>query len=81
MVIPPPDQQTAQESAPYEGQVGRFSRGIERLPDTPPKLHRGKFSDGIDHDLLTPPEVRRGSFADGYPHAHPEAPHKHHTTG
>jgi hypothetical protein len=28
--------------------VGRFSEGIEQLPETPSKLRRGSFADGYD---------------------------------
>lgn len=31
--------------------VGRFSRGIEQLPDTPEKRALGRFSRGIDHSF------------------------------
>ena len=75
MLTIPPDQQTAQESAPDEARVGRFSTGLEVRPQTPDKLerhpdsarkrHRGRFSDGLEERPETTAIVRRGSYADG----------------
>jgi hypothetical protein len=62
---PPPDQQTAYESARYEGQVGRFSRGIEAAPDTPGKLHRGRYSEGMERLPESPRKRHPGRFSDG----------------
>lgn len=65
MTQPTPDQQTAYESARFEGEVGRFSEGLEVLPPTPAKLHRGRFSEGLE-DLPESPRKRRpGRFSDG----------------
>ena len=55
------DQVTGHESAPYEAEVGRFSRGLEQMPLTPQKLHRGRFSEGLEHGVAT----RVGRFGDG----------------
>jgi hypothetical protein len=60
--------------------VGRFSTGIEQLPDTPDKCRVGRFCDGIAQPCYplpvgrfstgieraaTPSSLRVGSFADG----------------
>jgi hypothetical protein len=65
MTQPRPDQQTAHESARYEDEVGRFSRGIELQSDTPPKLHRGRFSEGMERLPQTPRKRHPGRFSDG----------------
>jgi hypothetical protein len=65
MTIPTPDQQTAQESARFEGDVGRFSTGVEVLPPTPQKLHRGRFSEGLEALPETPRKRHPGRFSDG----------------
>jgi hypothetical protein len=62
---PPPDQQTAYESARYEGQVGRFSRGLEANTDTPRKLHRGRYSEGMERLPESPRKRHPGRFSDG----------------
>jgi hypothetical protein len=64
----PPDQLTAHESVIDEGHVGRYSRGLERLPATPAVLHRGRFSQGQE---LLPESARKrrlGRFGDGLEH-------------
>jgi hypothetical protein len=50
--------------------VGRFSEGIEELPeDTPSKLHLGRFSDGIETlPEDSPSKVHVGRFSDGIEH-------------
>ena len=68
MTEPHPDQQTAHESARYEGQVGRFSRGMELQRDTPPKLHRGRFSEGMERLPQTARKRHPGRFSDGLVH-------------
>jgi hypothetical protein len=60
-----PDQQTSHESAPDEGHVGRFSRGLEAWPETPAKLHRGRFSEGLEQLPETARKRRLGRFSDG----------------
>jgi hypothetical protein len=75
MTIPTPDQQTAQESARFEGDVGRFSDGLDVLPQTPDKLHRGRFSEGLEALPDTPRKRHRGRFSDGLDRV-PETPAK-----
>jgi hypothetical protein len=65
MTHPTPDQQTAYESARFEGDVGRFSEGLEVLPATPDKLHRGRFSEGLEQLPETPRKRHPGRFSDG----------------
>jgi hypothetical protein len=65
MTIPSPDQQTAYESARFEGEVGRFSEGLEVLPPTPEKLHRGRFSEGLEQLPESPRKRHPGRFSDG----------------
>jgi nucleotide-binding universal stress UspA family protein len=48
--------------------VGRFSKGIEQLPDSPDKLRRGRFSNGIEQLPDTPSKVRAGRFSEGIEH-------------
>jgi hypothetical protein len=60
-----PDQQTSHESAPDTAHVGRFSRGLEALPQSADKLHRGRFSDGVEQLPQTPRKRRPGRFSDG----------------
>jgi AhpD family alkylhydroperoxidase len=43
--------------------VGRFSEGIEQLPDTPNKRRIGRFSAGIERRPQG--ELRRGRFSEG----------------
>jgi nucleotide-binding universal stress UspA family protein len=45
--------------------VGRFSAGIERLPDTPAKRRRGRFSTGIEELPATPAKRHVGRFSEG----------------
>jgi hypothetical protein len=61
---------------------GRFSAGVEQLPETPAKfrvgcfgdgmrhlstaLRAGRFSDGMEHSPGAAGSLRLGSFADGY---------------
>jgi hypothetical protein len=68
--------------AVQQPRCGRFSAGIERLPETPAKgrigcfsdgmrhrparLRVGRFSDGMERAPGTPGSLRSGSFADGY---------------
>jgi hypothetical protein len=75
MTDPTPDQQTAQESARFEGDVGRFSDGLEVLPRTPEKLHRGRFSEGLEQLPESPRKRRPGRFSDGLDRV-PETPAK-----
>jgi hypothetical protein len=48
---------------------GRFSAGIEDLPETPAKLRVGRFSDGMEHLSATPVVLRAGRFSAGMEHA------------
>jgi hypothetical protein len=70
-----PDQQTAYESARFEGEVGRFSEGLEALPPTADKLHRGRFSEGLEQLPESPRKRRPGRFSDGLDRV-PETPTK-----
>jgi hypothetical protein len=45
---------------------GRFSSGMEQLPETDRKIRVGRFSDGVEGTNLAPEKLRPGSFADGY---------------
>jgi hypothetical protein len=58
-------QQTQVQTAVDKHDVGRFSEGIERLPDTPSKLHRGRFSEGIETLPNTRSKLRRAASARG----------------
>jgi hypothetical protein len=60
----PADQQTAYESAPDQGHVGRFSAGLEIRPWTEEHLHRGRFSEGVER---VPQQITRhnGRFSVG----------------
>jgi hypothetical protein len=49
-------------SAPY---CGRFSRGIERLPDTAAKRRIGRFCDGIARPIAPQSELPVGRFSVG----------------
>jgi hypothetical protein len=51
-------------ATPEKLRRGRFSEGLEHLPQSLPKRHLGRFSDGLAKLPLTPQERRRGSFAD-----------------
>jgi hypothetical protein len=61
----PGDQLTSHESVPEEGRVGRFSRGLERMPPAPSTLHRGRFSEGLEQRVETSRTRRVGRFDDG----------------
>jgi hypothetical protein len=58
--------QTPAQGAVGQQHVGRFSGGIEQLPDTPSKERMGRFSEGIERLPRPPSSLRRGSFANGY---------------
>jgi hypothetical protein len=45
--------------------LGRFSEGMEQLPETPGKRHVGRFSEGVEQLPETEWKLRPGSFADG----------------
>lgn len=62
---PPPDQQTAQESARFESEVGRFSVGLETRTPGPETLHRGRFSEGLEVLPESPRKRHPGRFSDG----------------
>jgi nucleotide-binding universal stress UspA family protein len=47
------------------GTRGRFSTGIEQLPDTPAKRREGRFSNGFEQRPVTPDKLHIGSFSDG----------------
>jgi nucleotide-binding universal stress UspA family protein len=55
-----PHEPTAEPDA-----AGRFSTGIEQLPDSPTKLRSGRFSNGIEHFPDTPSKLRAGRFSEG----------------
>jgi hypothetical protein len=69
----PPDQLTAHESVPDEAHVGRFSRGLEALPQTADKLHRGRFSAGLEQLPETPRKRHPGRFSEGLETVHTTA--------
>jgi nucleotide-binding universal stress UspA family protein len=56
---------SSHEAAADENRAGRFSTGIEQLPDSPDKLRSGRFSDGIEQLPDTPRKVRGGRFSEG----------------
>jgi hypothetical protein len=56
---------TSHETAADENRAGRFSTGIEQLPDSPDKLRSGRFSNGIEQLPDTPSKVRAGRFSEG----------------
>jgi nucleotide-binding universal stress UspA family protein len=56
---------TSHETAVEENRRGRFSKGIEQLPDSPDKLRRGRFSTGIQQLPDTPSRLRAGRFSEG----------------
>ena len=56
---------TSHEAAADENRAGRFSTGIEQLPDSPDKLRSGRFSNGIEQLPDTPSKVRAGRFSEG----------------
>jgi hypothetical protein len=45
--------------------VGRFSTGIEQLPDSPDKCRVGRFCDGIARAPKTPDRLPVGRFCTG----------------
>jgi hypothetical protein len=55
--------------------VGRFSRGIEQLPDTPDKRAVGRFSRGIEQLPDTPDKRVVGRFSRGIEQL-PDTPEK-----
>ena len=61
----PPDQITAHESVIDEGHVGRFSEGLERLPESMRKRRPGGYADGLARQVDAIRRLSRGSFADG----------------
>lgn len=56
---------TSRQTAVEENRRGRFSKGIEQLPDNPDKLRRGRFSNGIEQLPTTPSKLRAGRFSEG----------------
>jgi nucleotide-binding universal stress UspA family protein len=56
---------TSHEAAAEPNRAGRFSTGIEQLPDSPNKLRSGRFSNGIEHLPDTPSKLRAGRFSEG----------------
>ena len=55
--------QTRTQGAVGQQHVGRFSEGIEQLPDTPSKRRVGRFSAGIEQRPHG--KLRRGRFSEG----------------
>jgi hypothetical protein len=45
--------------------LGRFSEGMEQLPETPDKRHVGHFSEGIEQLPETPGKRHVGRFSEG----------------
>jgi nucleotide-binding universal stress UspA family protein len=45
--------------------LGRFSEGIEQLPDSPDKVRTGRFSTGIEQRPNPPSKQRAGRFSEG----------------
>jgi nucleotide-binding universal stress UspA family protein len=56
---------TSTEAAVDQLHLGRFSEGIEQLPDSPDKVRKGRFSTGIEQLPDTPSKQRAGRFSDG----------------
>ena len=56
---------TSHEAAAEPSRAGRFSTGIERLPESPDKLRSGRFSNGIEQLPDTPSKMRAGRFSEG----------------
>jgi hypothetical protein len=56
---------TSLEAAAAPNRAGRFSTGIEQLPESPDKLRSGRFSNGIEQLPDTPSKVRAGRFSEG----------------
>jgi nucleotide-binding universal stress UspA family protein len=59
------DIRTSTEAAVDQLHLGRFSEGIEQLPDSPDKVRRGRFSTGIEQLPDTPSKQRAGRFSEG----------------
>lgn len=56
---------TSRGAAAEPNRSGRFSTGIEQLPDSADKLRRGRFSNGIEQLPDTPSKLRAGRFSEG----------------
>lgn len=56
---------TSHQTAAGPNRAGRFSTGIEQLPDSPDKLRSGRFSTGIEQLPDTPSKLRAGRFSEG----------------
>ena len=56
---------TSDEAAAEPNRAGRFSTGIEQLPESPDKLRSGRFSNGIEQLSDTPSKLRAGRFSEG----------------
>jgi nucleotide-binding universal stress UspA family protein len=56
---------TSHEAVVDGNRLGRFSTGIEQLPDSPDKLRSGRFSTGIEQLSDTPSKLRAGRFSEG----------------
>jgi hypothetical protein len=54
---------TKTQGAVGQQPVGRFSEGIEQLPDTPSKRRVGRFSAGIEQRPHS--KLRKGRFSEG----------------
>jgi hypothetical protein len=76
MIDTPLDQRTAQESAPDEAHVGRYSRGLEDRPESDAKLHRGRFSEGVEQRPENARKRRPGRFSDGLDHDEVQRPER-----
>ena len=57
------NEQTAH--APTRQRIGRFSQGVERLPESPRRSRRGRFYAGMDQLPESPDKSRRGHFGRG----------------
>jgi hypothetical protein len=55
--------ETETQGALGQPHVGRFSEGIEQLPDAPNKRRIGRFSAGIERRPQA--KLRRGRFSEG----------------
>jgi len=56
---------TSHQTAAGPNRAGRFSTGIEQLPESPDKLRSGRFSTGIEQLPDTPSKLRAGRFSEG----------------
>jgi nucleotide-binding universal stress UspA family protein len=56
---------TSHEAAAAPNRAGRFSTGIEQLPDSADKRRSGRFSNGIEQLPDTPSKLRAGRFSEG----------------